>query len=618
MNINKIRSFGEWLSDKENPMVYCLLSLDGEPFLSRNSYEVILEQKTNAHDTFSIIVPDDALDTYEGFVMENSKKLLGKKISLSYWQYGSENQVFSGIVTGLKNRKESGYGKLVITGHSPSILLENGRADRSFEQLSLSQIVKEIGVNYPQEGKIHAEEQELNVRRVLPYTVQSQESDFGFIQRLATRYGEYFYYNGKELIFGNKAEPVLELSEGRELIEVEFELGLRAQGFSGLAYDVEKGESIQHNAQEVQTEWKENALQAVAIQASKQLFGNAPKSVFSGSEKSQELEEMLLKEKENRESLIWVRGRSRDSRLKNGSRAKLTDINGRAMETYRIVEIRHYYNGDEYYNEFVGVSDVLHPPYQDSGAFPKSHEQMGIVVENADPLGLGRVRVQMMWQEAGSEKTPWIRLLQPHSGSGKGFYFVPEIGEEVLVGFQGGNAEKPYVIGTQYNGKEKSGYTDKENNIKAVHTRSGHKLVFTEDESILITDKSGNEILLDTKGSNITITAPETMTLNAKNLNINVSQNMTTNVGNNMITNVTNDTTISIGGNHQIDIEKDHQFSSKNYAQKVEGDKIIDIFGKLDETTSETLHNAKDGNVTIKSAGISKLLGEIDAKVNKS
>ena len=535
MNINKIRSFGEWLSDKENPMVYCLLSLDGEPFLSRNSYEVILEQKTNAHDTFSIIVPDDALDTYEGFVMENSKKLLGKKISLSYWQYGSENQVFSGIVTGLKNRKESGYGKLVITGHSPSILLENSRADRSFEQLSLSQIVKEIGVNYPQEGKIHAEEQELNVRRVLPYTVQSQESDFGFIQRLATRYGEYFYYNGKELIFGNKAEPVLELSEGRELIELEFELGLKAQGFSGLAYDAEKGESIQHNAQEVQTEWKENALQAVAVQASKQLFGNAPKSVFSGSEKSQELEEMLLKEKENRESLIWVRGRSRDSRLKNGSRAKLTDINGRAMETYRIVEIRHYYNGDEYYNEFVGVSDVLHPPYQDSGAFPKSHEQMGRVVENADPLGLGRVRVQMVWQETGSEKTPWIRLLQPHSGSGKGFYFVPEIGEEVLVGFQGGNAEKPYVIGAQYNGKEKSGYADKENSIKAVHTRSGTKIILNDSEgSILIEDPSGNTYHMDGQG-NIKVSAPKNISFTAgQNINISAGQNITTTAGMNI------------------------------------------------------------------------------------
>ena len=617
MNINKIRSFGEWLSDKENPMVYCLLSLDGEPFLSRNSYEVILEQKTNAHDTFSIIVPDDALDTYEGFVMENSKKLLGKKISLSYWQYGSENQVFSGIVTGLKNRKESGYGKLVITGHSPSILLENGRADRSFEQLSLSQIVKEIGVNYPQEGKIHAEEQELNVRRVLPYTVQSQESDFGFIQRLATRYGEYFYYNGKELIFGNKAEPVLELSEGRELIELEFELGLKAQGFSGLAYDAEKGESIQHNAQEVQTEWKENALQAVAVQASKQLFGNVPKSVFSGSEKSQELEEMLLKEKENRESLIWVRGRSRDSRLKNGSRAKLTDINGRAMETYRIVEIRHYYNGDEYYNEFVGVSDVLHPPYQDSGAFPKSHEQMGRVVENADPLGLGRVRVQMVWQEAGSEKTPWIRLLQPHSGSGKGFYFVPEIGEEVLVGFQGGNAEKPYVIGAQYNGKEKSGYADKENNIKAVHTRSGNRLLLNDETGdVSLESQKGQTIAIFYGNGNIEIKAPETMTLNAKNLNINVSQNMTTNVGMNASENVGMNKTTSIGLVNLLNVGADFmtnvvgkmvEFVSGNKESQIEKDRIKTSSGKIITESQGTNEFHSEKEIQNNSAEKSKL-----------
>ena len=617
MNINKIRSFGEWLSDKENPMVYCLLSLDGEPFLSRNSYEVILEQKTNAHDTFSIIVPDDALDTYEGFVMENSKKLLGKKISLSYWQYGSENQVFSGIVTGLKNRKESGYGKLVITGHSPSILLENGRADRSFEQLSLSQIVKEIGVNYPQEGKIHAEEQELNVRRVLPYTVQSQESDFGFIQRLAMRYGEYFYYNGKELIFGNKAEPVLELSEGRELIELEFELGLRAQGFSGLTYDAEKGESIQHNAQEVQTEWKENALQAVAVQASKQLFGNAPKSVFSGSEKSQELEEMLLKEKENRESLIWVRGRSRDSRLKNGSRAKLTDINGRAMETYRIVEIRHYYNGDEYYNEFVGVSDVLHPPYQDSGAFPKSHEQMGRVVENADPLGLGRVRVQMVWQEAGSEKTPWIRLLQPHSGSGKGFYFVPELSEEVLVGFQGGNAEKPYVIGAQYNGKEKSGYADKENNIKAVHTRSGNRLLLNDETGdVSLESQKGQTIAIFYGNGNIEIKAPETMTLNAKNLNINVSQNMTTNVGMNASENVGMNKTTSIGLVNLLNVGADFmtnvvgkmvEFVSGNKESQIEKDRIKTSSGKIITESQGTNEFHSEKEIQNNSAEKSKL-----------
>ena len=69
-----------------------------------------------------------------------------------------------------------------------------------------------------------------------------------------------------------------------------------------------------------------------------------------------------------------------------------------------------------------------------------------------------------------------------------------------------------------------------DNRVKSIQTRSGHRIVFTEDESIIITDRSGNEIHLDTTGSNINITAPETMTLNCKNMNINVGENMTTNV----------------------------------------------------------------------------------------
>ncbi|NRS88578.1 hypothetical protein HNQ02_001492 [Flavobacterium sp. 7E] len=53
-----------------------------------------------------------------------------------------------------------------------------------------------------------------------------------------------------------------------------------------------------------------------------------------------------------------------------------------------------------------------------------------------------------------------MRMIQPHSGAGKGFYFIPEIGEEVLVGFEGNNAQNPYVLGSQYNGSESSGYAD--------------------------------------------------------------------------------------------------------------------------------------------------------------
>ncbi|SNV34809.1 Uncharacterised protein [Chryseobacterium taklimakanense] len=64
-------------------------------------------------------------------------------------------------------------------------------------------------------------------------------------------------------------------------------------------------------------------------------------------------------------------------------------------------------------------------------------------------------------------------------------------------------------------------------------TRSTHKIIFTEDESILITDKSGNEIHLDTTGSNINITAPETINIKCKSFNIDVDENMNTSVGQN-------------------------------------------------------------------------------------
>ena len=140
-------------------------------------------------------------------------------------------------------------------------------------------------------------------------------------------------------------------------------------------------------------------------------------------------------------------------------------------------------------------------------------------------------------------------MTNPHAGGGKGMYFIPEIGEEVLIGFENNNAEKPFVLGAVYNGSESSGYGTSGNDIKAIHTRSGHIIKFTEDESIIITDKSGNIIHLDTVGSNISITAPETINITCRNMNINVTENKTINVGSNMSTSVGMNKTNSVGVN---------------------------------------------------------------------
>lgn len=98
-----------------------------------------------------------------------------------------------------------------------------------------------------------------------------------------------------------------------------------------------------------------------------------------------------------------------------------------------------------------------------------------------------------------------------------------------------------------------------------------------------MTDKSGNEIHLDTTGSNINITAPETMTFNCKNLNINVRENMTTSVGQNITTSAGADITESAAGNRTENSDKRTEIIDNEYFRGAEN---VDMFAKKVSATS--------------------------------
>ena len=187
---------------------------------------------------------------------------------------------------------------------------------------------------------------------------------------------------------------------------------------------------------------------------------------------------------------------------------------------------------DGYWNEIWGVpEDVEVPDYFDEDAVPQCEGQSAVVTDNNDPRGMGRVRVQFAWQKNSNRKSPWIRMIQPHGGAGKGFHFLPEVGEEVMVSFEGGNAEKPFVLGSHYNGNEKSGYTTENNDLKVIKTRSGHYLEFEELKNITLADAKGNKFHIDSEGSNINITALETINIKCKNFNLDVAENIKTKAG---------------------------------------------------------------------------------------
>lgn len=181
---------------------------------------------------------------------------------------------------------------------------------------------------------------------------------------------------------------------------------------------------------------------------------------------------------------------------------------------------------------------------------PKAEPQIATVISNADPEGQGRVQVRFDWQ--ANDTTHFIRMMSPDAGGtdkitqNRGYVAIPEVGDQVMVNFVHSHPDRPFVMGGMFHGGVGLG-GGADNRVKSIQTRSGHRIVFTEDESIVITDKSGNEIHLDTTGSNITITAPETMTLNCKNMNINVGMNMTTNVGMNKSDTIMVNHTESVG-----------------------------------------------------------------------
>ena len=571
-----VKSFQDFLKDKDNPVVMITLSLNGKGFLDTATFSLQLSQHTNAHDEFTIVVNDTAIDDFTGQVMKNSKDLLGENITIHFHHHGSIVQSFKGIIANIRNRKDEGdgHGRLYISGFAPSIILENGKDCQSYENKTLPEIIAEATTEYPQEAKVNTEGM-INTKYKIPYAVQYKESDYRFISRLARRYGEFFYYNGTQLIFSNEAQNTVELFEGDDMIDVEFELMIKPQNFTYLSYDAETAGTEQKKTQEVHLQDKVNPFQFAAIKASNKVFTKVPEMPYVAIPeqfRGDYLKDVVRREKESREQLMQVRGKSRNPHVRIGGFVKLKDINSKPMETYRVIDIKHYQSGQDYYNEFIAIPDVYIAYYYDEQALPRAEQQIARVTDNNDPKGLGRVRVQFIWQEKHQTKTPWIRVVQPHAGGGKGFYFIPEIGEEVWVDFEDQNAERPFVVGSNYNGKEYSPFHNTNNDIKAIQTRSGHKLVFTEDESILLSDKNGNTLRFDTQGKNIEISAPETISIRCKNFELNASQNIKTEAGQDHIETITKDKRTTI---------------SQNFSVEVTGDMIEHISGSIDSHTDQ-------------------------------
>src|SRR5262249_4489824 len=123
---------------------------------------------------------------------------------------------------------------------------------------------------------------------------------------------------------------------------------------------------------------------------------------------------------------------------------------------------------------------------------------VGLVTNNTDPDGLGRVKVKFPWLD-DSEESWWARPARPKAGASRGLYILPEINDEVLVTFEHGEITRPFILGSLWNGQDKPPKTNNEVvtsskvNERMWITRAGHTISLDDtegSEKITIADKT--------------------------------------------------------------------------------------------------------------------------------
>ena len=594
------------------------VSIDGKRLHSFKSLR--LHQPINDHHRFELLLDLDSVSEryVEGF--KDGTEWLGKRL-LAY-ERSDGSPLFLGVVARVSARKESlDGGRLCVSGFSTTYLLENGENCHSWLDWTLADIVGELcekaGV------KLLANPEN---RDPVGYVCQYNESDFDFIRRLAWKYKEWLYYDGTRLVFGKPELPdAVGLEFERNLIS--FETGVQtlarpAKVFSYVSKD-------DHGMAEP-TPDKPSGLDELghkAFRASMELF-REPALQYAHSRVHHMKEmELYVKKKQEAETAEshYVECSTKGVWLSVGSVVKLSCSFGKrigsvanaSMGEFLVIDVTHDVGDDRFYgNSFRAIPSVARSlPVRDVGR-SVAETQVARVIGNADPDGKGRVQVQMNWQ-TGNMRTGWIRVMTPDGGgsenvpTNRGFVFIPEVGDHVLVGFRHGDPNRPYVMGSLFNGRTGVGGFA-ENHLKSIRTRSGHVIELDDAPSslgITIKDNKGNSVHIDSAEDSIvvnaekdmTFNAAETFTVNAKNMKLNVEENAIENVGKDKVSTIGNKVSLEA-------TEKEEEISN---------DSSINVGGLSSQTAGEIVQSATSGDAAITAEGKALLQGKDDARICK-
>ena len=548
--------------------------------------------------------------------ISSSKEWLGKDIIVK----AANKPFFCGIVTNIElHRDGSDFGCIQVSGYSSTYRMETAPSCYSWNDRSIGDVVKSLC----SDGKVQLA---LNAahKKQLDYICQYEESDFDFVRRLALQYQEWMYYDGLKLVFGKprRLPDPIKMEFGTSLSSLN--IGLQTLARPEQVFTFHSGANREMDRKTPDKAYGHDRMAGDAFRAALPSYPKAARQYSIQRVSSiDDLENyVLLKQAAETAETHYVTAESQDPRLHVGSVISLYssflkgvgNLSQESLGDFIIIEMTHEVSESCYYkNRFKAIPGTVMSLPNPKVEMPLAETQMATVLSNADPHGAGRVQVRMNWQ-TDNMRTSWVRVMTPDDGgskdvkSNRGFVFVPEVGDQVLLGFRHGDPARPYVMGSLFNGVIGSGGFAA-NHKKSLTTRSGSTVTFDDTaHTILLQTTRANKIFVDELNGTITISSAEEVNVNTKNVNINASENMNVNVGKNFTmqvgeqssVSIEKDSSVSVNENTMQNVGKDnHTYIAGDHISHIDKDTILNVGGSIKGNIMENATFETKGITTI-------------------
>lgn len=490
------------------------------PNLMKDLLQITIEESLHLPAMFTLVVHNSYYPTndkaeYQTWRHEKMFEI-GKKIRLgfvssttqdTYFKSEKQGYLIDGEITAIEvHFNDKSEAPIIVRGYDTSHRLHRGRQNRSFLNNTDSDIVRkiaqEVGIQLgriDESGEAHE------------YVFQENQTNMEFLRERSARIGFELFIEGGLINF---RKP-----EAQEAVELKW-----LEQISSFSTRVTSAEQV--SAVEVRS-WDYTQKNLITYTANSEMVitdtgnkkGSASSNKFNISKppkmtvvdkpvftaKEAEVMAQALCDELGGEFVYADAKAEGNPKIRPGRFVSLQNMGDRFTGKYYITETRHFYSQRVYTTEFsvrgLRSGNLYNSISPQTRLQPGQTFLVGIVTNNQDPKGLSRVKVKFPTLTEEHESY-WARVVSTGAGSGRGTDWLPEINDEVLVGFEHGDIHRPYIIGAVWNGKDAPPTSVNDSvvggrvRLRTLKTRVGHQLQFVDEDKAI----SNTGVYIETKG----------------------------------------------------------------------------------------------------------------------